>query len=49
MTAPSLFKSSVTEQTPQTDCGPLSDSSTRMRSPITSSLTLGWHDAVLGR
>ena len=48
MTTPLLFKSSVTEQIPQSDRG-LSDGSTRMWSPITSSLILGSHDAVLGR
>jgi hypothetical protein len=47
MTAPFLFKGSVIEQIPQSDRGPLSD--TRMWSPITSSPTLGSHDAVLGR
>lgn len=49
MTTPLLFKSSVTEQLPQSDRGPLSDDSTRMWSPITSSPILGLHDAVLGR
>ena len=47
MTAPLPFNSSVTEQIPQSDRGPLSG--TRMRSPITSSLILGSRDAVLGR
>ena len=49
MTAPLPLKSSVTEQIPQSDRGPLSDGSARMWSPITSSLILGSHDAVLGR
>ena len=49
MTAPLLFKSSVTEQIPQSDRGPLADGSARMWSPRTSSLILGSHDAVLGR
>ena len=47
MTAPLLFKDSVTEQIPQSDRVPLSDP--RMWSPITSSPILGSHDAVLGR
>ena len=49
MTAPLLFKSSVTEQLLQSERGPLSDGSIRMWSPITSSPTLGSRDAVLGR
>jgi hypothetical protein len=49
MTTPLLFKSSVTEQSPQSDREPLSDGSTGMWSPIASSLILGSHDAVLGR
>ena len=49
MTAPFLFKPSVTEQLPQSDRGPLPDGSTRMWSTITSSLILGSRDAVLGR
>ena len=49
MTTPLVFNSSVTEQIPQSDRGPLSDGSTRMWSPITSSLIPGSHDAVLGR
>jgi hypothetical protein len=49
MTAPLLIKSSVTEQVPQSGRGPLSDDSTRMWSPITSSLILGSHNAALGR
>jgi hypothetical protein len=49
MNAPLLFKSSVTEQFSQPDREPLSDGSTRMWSPITSSLILGSHNAVLGR
>ena len=47
MTALLLFKDAVTEQIPQSDGRPLSD--TRMWSPITSSPILGSHDAVLGR
>ena len=49
MTAPLLFKSSVTEPIPQSDRGPLSDGSIRMWSPITSSPILGSRDAALGR
>jgi len=50
MTAPLPFNSSVTEQIPQSDPGPLSDGSTRMWSPpITSLLILGSRDARLGR
>ena len=49
MTAPLPFNSSVTEQIPQSDRGPLSDGSTRMWSPITSLLILGSRDARLGR
>ena len=49
MTAPLSFNSSVTEQIPQSDPGPLSDGSTRMWSPITSLLILGSRDARLGR
>lgn len=49
MTTPLVFNSSVTEQIPQSDRGPLSVGSTRMWSPITSSLILGSDDAVLGR
>jgi hypothetical protein len=50
MTAPLLFNSSVTEQIPLPHRGPLlSDGSTRMWSPIASSLILGSHYAVLGR
>jgi glyoxylase-like metal-dependent hydrolase (beta-lactamase superfamily II) len=37
----------VTEQIPQSGRGPLPDGSTRMWSPITSTLILGRHDAVL--
>ena len=48
MTAPSLLTSSVTEQIPQSESGSLPDGSTRMWSPITSSLILASHDAVLG-
>jgi hypothetical protein len=50
MTASLMFNSSVTEQIPQPHRGPLlSDGSTRMWSPMTSSLILGSHDAVRGR
>ena len=49
MIAPLPLNSSVTEQIPQSDLGPLSDGSIRMWSPITSSPVLGSHDAVLGR
>ena len=49
MTAPSLLTSSVTEQIPQSESGSLSDGSTRMWSPITSSPILGSHNAALGR
>lgn len=49
MTAPLLFKSSVTEQIPQSDRGPLFEGSIRMWSPITSSPILGSRDAALGR
>jgi hypothetical protein len=49
MTTPLLFKFSVAAPLPQSDRGPLSDGSTRMWSPIASSLILGSHDAVLGR
>jgi hypothetical protein len=48
MTAPLPFKSFVTEQIPQPDRGPLSDGSSRMWSPITSSPTPAPHDAALG-
>ena len=47
MTAPLRYKSFVTEQIPQSGRGPLPDGSTRMWSPITSTLILGSHDAVL--
>ncbi len=49
MTVPLLFKSFVTEPIPKSDRVPLSDGSTRMWSPIASSLILGSRDAVLGR
>jgi hypothetical protein len=49
MTAPLPFNSSVTQQIPQSDRGPLSDGSIRMWSPITSSPILGSRDAALGR
>jgi hypothetical protein len=48
MIAPLLFKSTAKEQITQSDRGSLSDGSTRMWSPITSSLILASHDAVLG-
>ena len=37
----------VTKQIPQSGRGPLPDGSTRMWSPITSTLILGTYDAVL--
>jgi len=49
MTAPLLHESSVKEQIPHSGRRPRSDGSTRMWSPISSSLILGSHDAVLGR
>ena len=47
MTAPLQYKSFVTEQIPQSGRGPLPDGSTRMWSPITSTLIGGSRDAVL--
>jgi glyoxylase-like metal-dependent hydrolase (beta-lactamase superfamily II) len=47
MTASLQYKSFVTEQIPQSGRGPLPDGSTRMWSPITSTLIMGSHDAVL--
>lgn len=47
MTAPLLYKTFVTNQIPQSGRGPLPDGSTRMWSPITSTLILGNRDAVL--
>ncbi len=47
MTAPLNYKLFVTEQIPQSGRGPLPDGSTRMWSPITSTLILGSFDAVL--
>jgi glyoxylase-like metal-dependent hydrolase (beta-lactamase superfamily II) len=41
------YKTFVTEQIPQSGRGPLPDGSTRMWSPITSTLILGRRDAVL--
>ena len=37
----------VTKQIPQSGRGPLPDGSTRMWSPITSTLIMGRHDTVL--
>ena len=47
MIEPLLYKSFVTDQIPQSGRGPLPDGSARMWSPITSTLILGSHDAVL--
>jgi glyoxylase-like metal-dependent hydrolase (beta-lactamase superfamily II) len=47
MTSPLSYKLFVTEQIPQSGRGPLPDGTTRMWSPITSTLILGSHDAVL--
>src|SRR6185312_1846881 len=47
MTAPLQYKTFVTEQIPQSGRGPLPDGSTRMWSPITSTLIMGRNDAVL--
>jgi glyoxylase-like metal-dependent hydrolase (beta-lactamase superfamily II) len=41
------YKTFVTNQIPQSGRGPLPDGSTRMWSPITSTLIMGRHDAVL--
>ena len=47
MTSHLQYKLFVTGQIPQSGRGPLPDGSTRMWSPITSTLILGTHDAVL--
>jgi glyoxylase-like metal-dependent hydrolase (beta-lactamase superfamily II) len=47
MTSPLNYKLFVTEQIPQSGRGPLPDGTIRMWSPITSTLILGSHDAVL--
>ncbi len=47
MTQPLEHKLFVTTQIPQSGRGPLPDGSTRMWSPITSTLIMGRHDAVL--
>ncbi len=47
MTTSLQYKTFVTEQIPQSGRGPLPDGSTRMWSPITSTLILGDRDAVL--
>jgi glyoxylase-like metal-dependent hydrolase (beta-lactamase superfamily II) len=47
MTSPLNYKLFVTEQIPQSGRGPLPDGTTRMWSPITSTLILGSRDAVL--
>jgi glyoxylase-like metal-dependent hydrolase (beta-lactamase superfamily II) len=47
MSSPLRYKSFVTAQIPQSGRGPLPDGSTRMWSPITSTLILGSRDAVL--
>ena len=47
MTRPLEHKLFVTTQIPQSGRGPLPDGSTRMWSPITSTLIMGRHDAVL--
>src|ERR1700754_3095002 len=47
MTAQLRYKLFVTEQIPQSGRGPLPDGSTRMWSPITTTLILGSRDAVL--
>src|ERR1700754_5128470 len=47
MTAQLRYKLFVTEQIPQSGRGPLPDGSTRMWSPITSTLILGCQEAVL--
>ena len=47
MSRPLRHKLFVTTQIPQSGRGPLPDGSTRMWSPITSTLILGRHDAVL--
>ena len=47
MTSPLQYKLFVTSQIPQSGRGPLPDGSTRMWSPITSTLIMGTHDALL--
>jgi glyoxylase-like metal-dependent hydrolase (beta-lactamase superfamily II) len=47
VTAALRHKAFVTKQIPQSGRGPLPDGSTRMWSPITSTLIMGRHDAVL--
>ena len=47
MTSPLSYKLFVTEQIPQSRRGPLPDGTTRMWSPITSTLILGSREAVL--
>jgi glyoxylase-like metal-dependent hydrolase (beta-lactamase superfamily II) len=47
MTGPLNYKLFVTEQIPQSARGPLPDGTTRMWSPITSTLILGTREAVL--
>jgi len=47
VTRPLEHKLFVTKQIPQSGRGPLPDGSTRMWSPITSTLIMGRHDAVL--
>jgi glyoxylase-like metal-dependent hydrolase (beta-lactamase superfamily II) len=47
MTSPLKHKTFVTSQIPQSGRGPLPDGSTRMWSPITSTLIMGRDDAVL--
>jgi glyoxylase-like metal-dependent hydrolase (beta-lactamase superfamily II) len=47
MTSPLRYKTFVTEQIPQSGRGPLPDGSTRMWSPITSTLVMGSQDALL--
>lgn len=47
MTRPLQHKTFVTQQIPQSGRGPLPDGSTRMWSPITSTLIMGRRDAVL--
>ena len=47
MSQPLQHKVFVTGQIPQSGRGPLPDGSTRMWSPITSTLVMGQHDAVL--
>jgi glyoxylase-like metal-dependent hydrolase (beta-lactamase superfamily II) len=47
VTRPLQYKVFVTGQIPQSGRGPLPDGTTRMWSPITSTLIMGRHDAVL--